>query len=173
MNTYLKMAMYTDKIAQGFSLLELLFVISVIGVLSAIGLHGWQTIQQRAQLSSATMQLLAFIKEVQDDANWRNQTNTLHLFIGSKFTPWCLAVTEESRPVSCDTRLRFIQPDPSVEITGFTEISTLAFYGKREMAQTGTIRLENSLGQTRVIVSTRGRIRYCAYNFYLSGFPKC
>lgn len=157
----------------GFSLLELLVVIAIIAIVSSVSLHSWQTVQQRLQLSSATQQLLAFLNQVQAEANWRNKTNTLHLFTQTAYSPWCIAVTTEVRPNTCDTPLRFLQPDSSINISGLTALSTLAFYGRRDMAQTGTIRLANQIGQTRVIVSTRGRIRYCSYNLYLNGIPKC
>ena len=41
------------------------------------------------------------------------------------------------------------------------------------MAQTGTIELHNAVGTTQIIISYRGRIRFCKKNSYLPGLPQC
>lgn len=158
--------------SMGFSLLELLVVIVIGAIIASIGIGGWQDIRLRNELSNTTLQLIRFFNEIKVDANSHNINHTIHL-INSFPSSWCLAVTPIARPTDCQTSFRFIPNTQNIDILGLKIDSTLAFYGRRSTAQSGTVRLKNAIGESRIIISTRGRIRYCSYQTYLAGFPKC
>lgn len=54
---------------------------------------------------------------------------------------------------------RFVPLWRDVDLVGIT--ASLAFYGQRNTAWPGNIRLKNAAGEWRVVVSPRGRIRLC------------
>lgn len=55
--------------------------------------------------------------------------------------------------------VRFVPLWHDVELVGIT--ASLTFYGQRNTAWPGNIRLKNSTGEWRVVVSPWGRIRLC------------
>ncbi|WP_392560302.1 prepilin-type N-terminal cleavage/methylation domain-containing protein [Orbus mooreae] len=150
----------------GFSLLELLIVIAISAILASIGVSSWRDIQLRSELSGTTFELIAFLNEVKVNANIHNINHFVYL-LQNGASNWCLAVTLKNKPTDCQTKFQFISTN-NIEISGLTTQSTLIFYGQRSMAQATTIRLKNSIGESRIIVSNKGRVRYCSYNTYLT-----
>lgn len=154
----------------GFSLLELLIVICISAICAAIGMQQWKEIQLRNELVSTTHQLAYFLNEVQVKANTENKNYSLHLFL----SPWCLTITSGEPPTSCQNGLlQFIKSNNSVEIKLLNEQKIITFWGRRNMAQTGSFELSNAIGTTRVLISFRGRIRFCRINSYLPSLPAC
>lgn len=154
----------------GFSLLEILAIICISGILTAIGVQNWKTMQLRNELVSTTQQLAYFLNEVQVKAYTDNATYNLYLFS----SPWCLTITQGDRPISClQGKLQFFKPDNSVVISGLTEKKIISFWGRRNMAQTASFQLKNDIGISRVFISFRGRIRFCSQNNYLTSMPRC
>lgn len=155
---------------QGFSLLELLIIIGISSILATVGVHHWKVIERRNELVSTTQQLANFLKEVQVKAYTENQNYKLFVFS----SPWCLTITSEERPASCKQgELQFIKPNNSVEISGLTEKKLIYFWGRRNMAQSFSLELSNEIGKSKVIISYRGRIRFCLLNGYLPSLPPC
>lgn len=155
--------------AMGFSLFELLITILILSIVTALGFFHWGDIKLRHELIESTKQLTYFLNEVQVDAYLTNQNYYLYVFSA----PWCLAVTAREKPQSCQGTYRFTLPYNSITIESGTENKGTIFWGQRNMAQTATFRLKNSIGMTKVIISYRGRIRMCAFNSHLSGIPSC
>lgn len=154
----------------GFSLIEVLVIICISTILAAIGIQQWKSLQLRNELIVTTQQLAYFLNEVEVMAYTHNDTYNLHLFS----SPWCLAVTKEERPNSCEQGLlKFNKPYDSVVINGLTDKKTISFWGRRNMAQTMSFQLKNDIGITKVIISFRGRIRFCSKNNFLAGLPQC
>lgn len=159
-------------LSPGFSLFELLIAITISAILTFSGVRGWRDYHLRNELSNTTFELIAFFNEVKMDANLHNINHSIHLFETNK-TNWCLAVTPKDRPDTCQTKFHFSSSTTNVEIVGFSSKATFIFYGRRSMAQSMTIRLKNSIGESRIIISARGRIRYCSYQTFLAGYPLC
>lgn len=154
----------------GFSLLEVLVIICISTILATIGMQQWRSLQLRNELITSTQQLAYFLNEVQVIAYTHNETYNLYLFS----SPWCLTITKGDRPSSCyQGELQFINSNNSVVISGFTDKKTISFWGRRNMAQTTSFQLQNSIGISKVFVSFRGRIRFCSHNNYLAGLPPC
>lgn len=162
--------MSKNKINQaGFSLLELLVVICISAILATVGISHWRDLKLRNELMTTTKQLAYFLNEVQVDAYIRNRNYNLYFFR----SPWCLTVTQGERPLLCEGRFRFIKPDNTIVIDGFTEKTSFSFWGRRNFAQNTSFQLKNKIGTSKVIISRRGRIRICSSNSYLAGIPAC
>lgn len=156
--------------ASGYSLLEILVIICIGAILVSVGIPHWKTLQLREELVSTTKQLAYFLNEVQIKANTYNDTYHFYLFS----SPWCLVASKQEDSSSClEEELKFIKPENSVEISGLTDKKTISFWGRRNMAQTGSLILRNQIGETKVLISFRGRIRFCYETGYLSGLPPC
>lgn len=143
--------------AKGFTLAELLFVMVIVGILSAFATQGWQRWQQRQQLRDSARQLQNFLLSVRAQANWQNRD----LVLWARTTqPWCVGVAEP--PVnSCDpaSRLHFMAPHAGVTLQPLR--GEPGFYGRRNVAKAGSIELVNAAGRIRLIISSRARIRLC------------
>ncbi|OCF99052.1 prepilin-type N-terminal cleavage/methylation domain-containing protein [Gilliamella apicola] len=154
----------------GFSLLELLLVISISAILAAIGVQHWQELQLRNELTTTTKQLAYFLEEAQARAYNTNENYHVYYF----FQPWCLSISKGEKPATCqEGTTYFMKPNNSVELSDLTDKKAISFWGRKNMAQTGTIELHNAIGTTKIIISYRGRIRFCKKNSYLPGLPRC
>jgi prepilin-type N-terminal cleavage/methylation domain len=154
----------------GFSLLELLLVISISAILAAIGVQHWKELQLRNELTTTTKQLAYFLEEAQARAYNTNENYHVYYF----FKPWCLSISKGEKPPTCQGGIAyFSQPDNSVELVNLADKKAISFWGRKNMAQTGTIELHNAIGTTQIIISYRGRIRFCKKNSYLPGLPRC
>ncbi|OCL23896.1 hypothetical protein A9G07_03390 [Gilliamella sp. wkB72] len=154
----------------GFSLVELLFVICIGAILASIGVQHWKELQLRNELTTTTKQLAYFLEEVQAKAYYANENVHIYYFL----TPWCLSISKGEKPATCqEGSSYFIKPNNSVELNDLADKKTISFWGRKNMAQTGTFELHNAIGTTQIIISYRGRIRFCKKNSYLPGLPRC
>lgn len=158
--------------SSGFSLLELLFVVTICSILATLGLSSWRDLQDRNELATGTLGVLQFLTEVKFDANLYNYNQNIY-FIKSVSEDWCIVATSNSEPDDCNGYLRFIFNYKNIELIGLKPNAMITFYGRRNMAKATTIRFKNRIGESRIIISVQGRIRYCSYRTYLAGFPLC
>lgn len=143
--------------AQGYTLPELLIVLSIAAILTVSGVAGWQRWQQQQRLAETAQQIQHFLHQLRAWANWHNDDQLLWLKPG---IPWCLGsgVMPEGE---CESgqRDQLIAPHPDVRLLSITR--EMGFYGRRNVARAGNIEFANDAGQWRVIVSARARIRLC------------
>jgi len=158
--------------SSGFSLLELLIVIIITAILALVGTSSWRDLQARSELSSITHGMIQFLVEVKTDADFYNYNQSIYILKQSEHE-WCLVANEKSKPVSCQMKFSFIIKNKFIDLIGLTTDPALIFYGRRSAAKAATIRLKNRIGESRIIISVPGRIRYCSYNTYLTGFHQC
>lgn len=157
----------------GFSLLELLIVIMIIGILSLMGVNSWRELKLRSELSVVTLNVVQFLNDVKTNANFYNYTQYLFIVKLNK-DQWCLVASlNEQIPNQCDYQFNFKPEYSTVEIIGSYNRVLGSFYGRRSTAKAVTIKLKNPIGESRIIISVPGRIRYCSYHTYLAGLPKC
>ena len=128
------------KKQQGYTLLETLIAMLIVAALGASGLYGWQRWQQQQRL-------------------WQTACQVRDYLLREGGT-WCLASSATSR-ASCQpvSPLIFAPLWADVEMADITP--SLAFFGLRNTAWAGHIRLKNAAGEWRVVVSGWGRIRLC------------
>ncbi|HBT30281.1 MAG TPA: prepilin-type cleavage/methylation domain-containing protein, partial [Erwinia persicina] len=56
----------------GFTLLEMMVVLTLLALLSLSGWSGWQRWQQRQQLNDSAQQIQRLLFRLRSDANWHN-----------------------------------------------------------------------------------------------------
>lgn len=157
---------------KGFSLFELLIVVVISSVMFTIAIVNWREFQLRSELTNTTLALVTFLNQVKSNANFQNRNNAIYI-IKEEDQPWRLIVIDNEQNDHDQIFFQFINPNNQVEILNKNNDLLSIFHGRRCMAQPETIKLKNDIGESRIIISTRGRIRYCAYAMQLSGFPKC
>jgi prepilin-type N-terminal cleavage/methylation domain-containing protein len=68
-----------SKLSSGFTLIESLVVLSIVGILAAIGIPSFITAYERAQLNQARDLVVATLREAQAESVRRNQSCSLIL----------------------------------------------------------------------------------------------
>lgn len=144
------------KKENGFTLIETLVAISLTVIVSATGLYGWESWQQRQRLWQTASQVRDFLAFLRNDANRHNRDHAITLRRDG--TKACLL---SSVVPGCESGGPFVMKPlwPEVEIGEITP--SLGFYGLRDTAWAGRIRLNSRAGEWLVIVSNGGRIRMC------------
>ena len=67
------------KNEHGFTLIETLFAISLVVILSATGLYGWDSWQQRQRLWQTACQVRDYLAFLRNDANRHNSEHRIAL----------------------------------------------------------------------------------------------
>ncbi|MEQ9969922.1 prepilin peptidase-dependent protein [Pectobacterium carotovorum] len=159
---------------RGFTLLELLVVLTIVALMAGGGLHGWIQYQQAIRLEQSAQQLLDFLSRVQANAYWHNETRMAKLILQGKL--WCMVAGQNEKQIenTCNENHpgQFVRRTQDVVLAKFTS-NVFTFFGLRNAAQAGHISLSNSAGQVRLIISVRGRIRLCSESQAVLAIPLC
>lgn len=144
------------KKQRGFTLIETLVAIALVVILSATGLSGWQSWQHQQRLWQTAHQVRDYLVQLRNDANGYNRD---HLIIAKQDgESWCLLT---SKMADCQVRDRRVLNLRWPEVALAELTPSLGFYGLRDTAWPGRIRVKSSAGEWLVIVSNTGRIRMC------------
>ncbi|GKW32070.1 prepilin peptidase-dependent protein [Pectobacterium versatile] len=159
---------------RGFTLLELLVVLTIVALMAGGGLHGWIQYQQAIRLEQSAQQLLDFLSRVQANAYWHNETRTAKLIPQGEL--WCMVAGQNEKQAEDTCREnhpgQFVRRTQDVVLAKFTS-NVFTFFGLRNAAQAGHISLSNSTGQLRLIISVRGRMRLCSESQAVLAIPLC
>lgn len=143
---------------QGYSLTEMMLVMTIVAALSAGGLYGWQRWQQQQRLWQTACQVRDFFEQLREDANWHNRDHKL--WLKREGGSWCLG-SEAAKEKICraGAKGQIVPRWPEAEVTEITP--GLGFYGQRNTAWPGHLLLRSPAGEWRIIISVWGRIRLC------------
>lgn len=159
---------------RGFTLLELLVVLTIVALMAGGGLHGWIQYQQAIRLEQSAQQLLDFLSRVQANAYWHNETRTAKLIPQGEL--WCMVAGQNEKQAEDTCREnhlgQFVRRTQDVVLAKFTS-NVFTFFGLRNAAQAGHISLSNSAGQLRLVISVRGRMRLCSESQAVLAIPLC
>ncbi|MDY4314542.1 prepilin peptidase-dependent protein [Pectobacterium actinidiae] len=163
-----------DRQRRGFTLLELLVVLTIVALMAGGGLHGWIQYQQAIRLEQSAQQLLDFLSRVQANAYWHNETRTAKLI--QQGERWCMVAGQNEKQTEETCREnhpgQFVRRTQDVVLATFTS-NVFTFFGLRNAAQAGHISLSNAAGQVRLIISVRGRMRLCSESQVVLAIPLC
>lgn len=143
---------------RGFTLIETMVVITLLAILGAAGFSGWQRWQQQQRLWQTAWQVRNFLFWLRDDANGDNRNHLLAL--GQENGSWCLFSSTSAARCRTEGAFSLYAAWPEVTVADMT--SGLGFYGLRNTAWPGHIRLLSPAGEWRIVVSEQGRIRMCS-----------
>lgn len=158
--------------------MEILLVIAIMAILSTSGFNGWQNYRQRVFLEQTSANLLAFLSQVQQRANWHNETYLLRQ--STINGQYCISYIRDVSNTGCfsDIGLTFIFPDSNFTLDITQSEIGLGFYGLRNTSGSGNIIISNDAGRVRLVLSSRGRLRRCSESInghqpYLPGISAC
>lgn len=154
---------------QGMTLIEMMLVLALVAMMSFWSLDSWHGYRQRMQLVGQAQRLRLYLTLLQAQA-WRyNQTYPLWVIAGPAG-----CVGSGKRPTDCSHskpetfRLNY----PGLFITDYSK-HPMGFYGRRNMARAGHITLGNAAGRVRLVISSRGRLRWCSEERSIPGLALC
>lgn len=170
--------------SQGFSLLELLVTLAVLGIIVAVGVPSFLSMLQNSRLTGAAHESYALLQYARSDALRAGEPR--YVVWQQNADNWCAAVATTA---SCDcltqscaingVSRRLDHTDyGQVSLTGasFASGSYTAFDGMRGLAEghAGSVTYQlPDTAQVKVIVSALGRVRMCQSATFSGGFPTC
>lgn len=146
------------KREQGYTLIEMLIALSLMVILSAGGLYGWQSWQQQQRLWQTAVQVRDYLVMLRNDANWHRRDRIPQMENSAQ--GWCLNAIRAGQAGCAVQSVYVLRPQwPEVALSEITP--ALGFYGLRNTAWPGHLTLKSAAGSWTIIISGWGRIRLC------------
>lgn len=144
------------KNENGFTLIETLIALTLVVILSATGLYGWDSWQLQQRLWQTAGQVRDYMVFLRNDANRHNRDHLVTLQRDENRN--CLV---SSTVMDCESGGPFVMVPlwPEVVISEITP--SLGFFGLRDTAWAGRVGVKSRAGEWLIIISNAGRIRMC------------
>ena len=137
--------------SNGFSMIELIVALAVMGIVAAIALPNWNSLLPGYALNNSTQQVQSELHNIKMRAAAEN--------VGFQF-----AYLQGASGYAIQRDSTTLVSKPLAEGTTITKASTILF-SPRSTASANRVRLRNTVGACRqVIVSPTGRVRICTPN---------
>ncbi len=135
----------------GFSILELLAGVAVVGILAAIALPNWQALFPGYALNNSTRQI-------------QSELHHLKMRAAAENIGFQLAYLQGASGYTIQRDSKALVTKPLADGTTITKAGTISF-SPRGTAGANRVRLSNSVGKCRqIVVSATGRVRVCSPN---------
>lgn len=181
----------------GFSLVEVVVVMAIIGILATLSVPSFSAMFARSKLRSASEQLRSDINLARGEAVKRNTIIRMNFTVTAGGTPWCYGlragdascdctVTDASSANFCfldrsDGGVALSSVTNSAQFSGVTfentpfTTSSLSFSPVRPSlrAASATLSATSISASLRIVASGMGRVRFCSPSATLSGYPAC
>lgn len=146
-------------------------ILIILATLFFSSIHSVLSIKQRMILHHHTLSLATFLQHVQLHAFWHNKNIYIEMIRTSDHT--CFRVHNRLN-LNDHKPLKMYCIPYSIRISKrFLYLNEWGFYGKHMTADPGSLILQNEEGTARIVISNRGRIRYCSDGTSLLGIPVC
>src|SRR5262245_44803101 len=144
-------AMCNSSTTNGFSTIELLVGLALMGIVAAIALPNWQSLFPTYALNNATRQIQSELHHIKMRAVAEN--------IGYQLT-----YSQGATTYDIQRENQTVLTQPLAEGTTITKAGTISF-SPRGTAGANRVRLSNAGGKCRhIVVSATGRVRVCTPN---------
>jgi len=108
--------------ASGFTLIEVLVVVVMVGIIGAIAAPSWQSFLDRQRMNAARSDLMGVLKNAQEDAQARQQRKQVEFLPATESTP--LSVVVRSSFLSSDGVISYASSPGITTVLGNGEVSS-------------------------------------------------
>lgn len=150
----------------GFSLIEMMIVVAIVGVLVSIAMPSFSKMLERNRLKEATEALKMDLMLARTEAI--KQSINLNVSIKTNGSAWCYGIDNDNTSCDCsvagDCALKTVDGNQFNGIALMSSDVDIAFDYRRGTASPQSVILDTTHYQTKIIVSNGGRVRVCSFN---------